>query len=189
MRMENVEDLPYKPGTILLSNEMDKTILYCRNDLDATHEFYNKSEKHISIRWFYTQKEGINLMNASETRIAKDIFGKYLSKNMGIHYNKLRKMRTERNYIPIKDIILPYIKFNHPENIKLLDYFKNIDWKSTKDGFSTKIQYSNKYLNVHREYGEGGLHSFGNKGQVFKSNDEWMIYDLDFNGVSKPYIK
>jgi len=179
MRLPNVEDLPYKPGTILTYDEMDHIIKYCRNDLDATHDFFNLSGKHITIRQFYTKKEDINLINASETKIAKDVFGKYLSKEMGISYKELRKLRTERYHISIKDLIFPYIKFEDKENIKLLEYFNSIEWKSNGD-YSTKIQYSNTYLNVKREYGEGGLHSF-DKGAIYESNDEYMIYDLDFS--------
>lgn len=179
MRMENIQDLPYKPGTYLNFDEMDVTIKYCRNDLDATHKFFLISEKHIKIREFYSNLEGINLMNSSETKIAKDVFGKYLSKEMGISYKELRKLRTERNYIPIKNIIFPYIKFNHKQNNEVLNYFKNTIWKKSKDGFSTKINYSINYLNIKREYGEGGLHSFGKPG-IYESNDEYMVYDLDF---------
>jgi hypothetical protein len=178
MRLPNVEDLPYKPGTILTYDEMDHIIKYCRNDLDATHDFFNLSGKHITIRQFYTKKEDINLINASETKIAKDVFGKYLSKEMGISYKELRKLRTERYHISIKDLIFPYIKFEDKENIKLLEYFNSIEWKSNGD-YSTKIQHSNTYLNVKREYGEGGLHSF-DKGAIYESDDEYMIYDLDF---------
>ena len=178
MRLPNVEDLPYKPGTILTYDEMDHIIKYCRNDLDATHDFFNLSGKHIAIRQFYTNKENINLINASETKIAKDVFGKYLSKEMGISYKELRKLRTERYHISIKDLIFPYIKFEDDENIKLLEYFNSIEWKSNGE-YSTKIQHSNTYLNVKREYGEGGLHSF-DKGAIYESDDEYMIYDLDF---------
>ena len=178
MRLPNVEDLPYKPGTILTYDEMDHIIKYCRNDLDATHDFFNLSGKHIAIRQFYTNKENINLINASETKIAKDVFGKYLSKEMEISYKELRKLRTERYHISIKDLIFPYIKFEDDENIKLLEYFNSIEWKSNGE-YSTKIQHSNTYLNVKREYGEGGLHSF-DKGAIYESDDEYMIYDLDF---------
>jgi hypothetical protein len=180
MRMKNIEDLPYKPGSLLTLNQMEHTVNYCRNDLDATHQFFNASTKHIAIRQFYSNKESINLINASETKIAKDVFGKYLSKEMGVSYKKLRTLRTDRYTMSIKDLIFPYIKFNHSENNDMLEYFKNVEWKSDGEGNSTKLQYSNTYLNVHREYGEGGLHSFDKSG-IYKSNDEYMIYDLDFS--------
>ena len=84
MRLPNVEDLPYKPGTILTFEQMDEIISYCKNDIDATEQFYKKSSKHIEIRKFYTNLEGINLMNASEIKMSKNIFGKYLSKEMKV---------------------------------------------------------------------------------------------------------
>ena len=179
MRLENVEDLPYEPGTILTHSQMDHIIKYCDNDIDATEEFYNLSSKQIEIRKFYTKKEKINLINASETKIAKEIFGKYLAEDMNINIWDLKKMRTNRHHINIKEIIFAYIKFKHKQNIKMLDYFKSINWKSDKDGNSTRIQHSNDYLNVKREYGEGGLHSFGKPG-IFESNDEYIVYDVDF---------
>jgi len=179
MRLENVEDLPYEPGTILTYSQMDHIIEYCDNDINATEKFYELSTKHIEIRKFYTKLEGINLINASETKIAKEIFAKYLSKDMNVSVWDLKQMRTKRSYIPIKDIIFPYIKFKHKQNIKMLDYFKSIHWRSTEEGFSTKISHSNEYLNVKREYGEGGLHSFGKAG-IYESNDEYIVYDVDF---------
>lgn len=179
MRMDNIQDLPYKPGTYLTNEEMDVTLSYCRNDLDATHMFFTISEKHIKIREFYSNLEGINLMNASETKIAKDVFGKYLSQDMGITYKQLREKRTDRYYVPIKDIIFPYIQFKHKQNIEVLNYFNNTIWKKSTDGFATKLSYSIDYLTVKREYGEGGLHSFGKPG-IYESNEDYMVYDLDF---------
>jgi hypothetical protein len=179
MRMDNIQDLPYKPGTILKEIEMDEIIMYCRNDLDATDEFFKLSNKHIKIREFYSNLEGINLINASETKIAKEVFGKYLSKDMGISYKDLKLKRTNRYHINIKDIIFPYIKFNDPINQRLLDFFNDFVWKSNDEGYSSKIAYSNSYVNVNREYGEGGLHSFSKAG-IYESNDEYMVYDLDF---------
>ncbi len=179
MRMHNIEDLPYAVGSILKESEMDVVRSYCRNDLDATHKFFMLSTKHIAIRQFYSNLEGLNLINASETKIAKEVFGKYLSKDMGVSYKNLRKMRTDRYRIPINDIIFPYISFKHKQNIEVLDYFKNVVWKKNSEGFSTKLEYSTEYLSVKREYGEGGLHSFSKPG-IYESNDEYMIYDLDF---------
>jgi hypothetical protein len=175
MRSNDVRDLPYPVGSFLTEENMDEVISYCKHDVLETYKFYTKSLKHIEIREFYTKLEGINLINASETRMAKDIFGKYLSRDMGIEYNELRKLRTWRKSINISDIIFPYIEFKHKQNIEVLNYFKSIRW--TPD---TKISYSVPYLNVQREYGEGGLHSFVDKSTIFESNEDYIVYDLDF---------
>ena len=181
MRSENVEDLPYKPGTTLTTDEMDVVVKYCKNDIDETHKFYLKSLKHIQIRQFYSKHENLNLINASEIRMSKDIFGKYLAKEMKISVKDLNQMRTHRDIIPIKDIIFDYIKFNDPINQNTLDVFKNIVWRyneNTEKAFEN-IKFSVPYKNVVREYAEGGLHSFGKPG-IYESDDEYVLYDVDF---------
>lgn len=184
MRLPNVEDLPYKPGTILTYDQMDEIINYCKNDIEATEKFYNISSKHIEIRKFYTNLEGINLINASEIKMSKEIFGKYLSKEMNIDVKTLSKLRTERSEIYIKDIVFNYLKFNDPLNQEVLEKFNSYKWIDTSNmskeqGKKYSISFSRNYKNVVREYAEGGLHSFGKAG-IYESDDEWELWDFDF---------
>lgn len=181
MRLENVEDLPYKPGTILTSEQMDNIISYCQNDINATEEFYNKSLKHIEIRQFYSNHEELNLINASEIKMSKDIFGKYLSKEMGISVKELTQMRTYRSKIFIKDIIFDYLKFNDDINKETLDRFNKSMWEYDIDSEKAlnKIKFSTPYKNVIREYAEGGLHSFGKAG-IYETDDDYVLIDVDY---------
>ena len=184
MRLPNVEDLPYKPGTILTFEQMDEIISYCKNDIDATEQFYKKSSKHIEIRKFYTNLEGMNLMNASEIKMSKNIFGKYLSKEMNVDVKTLSQMRTERFEVDIKDIIFDYIKFNDPVNQEILEKFKSYKWIDTSNMSKEQAQkhaitFSRNYKNVVREYAEGGLHSFGKAG-IYETDDNYVLIDVDF---------
>lgn len=184
MRLPNVEDLPYKPGTVLTSEQMDHIISYCKNDIDATHKFYEISSKHIDIRKFYTNLEGMNLMNASEIKMSKNIFGKYLSKEMNVDVKTLSAMRTERSEVIIKDIIFDYLKFNDPVNQEILDKFNSYKWIDTSNMSKEQakkysISFSRPYKNVIREYAEGGLHSFGKAG-IYESDDDYVLVDVDF---------
>lgn len=184
MRLPNVEDLPYKPGTILTFDQMDEIIAYCKNDIEATEKFYNLSSKHIEIRKFYTQLEGMNLINASEIKMSKEIFGKYLSKEMNIDIKTLSKLRTERSEINIKDIVFDYLKFNDPLNQEVLEKFNSYKWIDTSNMSAEQskkysIFFSRNYKNVVREYAEGGLHSFGKAG-IYESDDDYILVDVDF---------
>ena len=184
MRLPNVEDLPYKPGTVLTFDQMDEIISYCKNDIEATEKFYNLSSKHIEIRKFYTQLEGINLINASEIKMSKEIFGKYLSKEMNIDIKTLSKLRTERSEVDIKDIIFDYLKFNDPLNQEVLEKFNLYKWIDTSNMSAEQskkysISFSRPYKNVTREYAEGGLHSFGKAG-IYESDSEYELWDFDF---------
>ena len=185
MRLPNVEDLPYKPGTILTSSQMDEIISYCENDINATEQFFKKSSKHIEIRKFYTNLEGMNLINASEIKMSKNIFGKYLSKEMKVDTKTLSQMRTERSEVNIKDIIFDYIKFNDPVNQEILEKFKSYKWIDTSNMSKEQakkyaITFSRNYKNVIREYAEGGLHSFGKPG-IYESDDEYILVDVDYS--------
>lgn len=174
MRMENIEDLPYHPSTVLNDTQKDEVILYCRNDIDATERFYNNSIKHIQIRNFYTKHEGIKLLNASETKMAKEIFAKYLSKEMGITIGELKEKRTYRKKVDISKVIFDYVVFSDPINQEVLKKFNNF----TKTP-ANSLKFSTKYKNVTREYGEGGLHSFGKSG-IYETDDNYLVVDVDF---------
>lgn len=181
MRLPNVEDLPYAPGTILTSEQMDEIIAYCKNDIDATEQFYKQSLKHIEIRQFYTGHEGLPLMNASEIKMSKEIFGKYLAKEMKIPLKELTQMRTHRSRIDIKDIVFDYLEFNDDINQQTLKNFNDFVWlynDDTEKAFEN-IKFTVPYKNVVREYAEGGLHSFGKAG-IYESDDDYVLVDVDF---------
>lgn len=176
IRWRNVQDLPYEPGCILTPAQMDETIAYCKNDVLATYQFFLKSLKHIELRQFYTQHENINLMNASEIKMSKEIFGKYLAEEMGISTSEVKKLRTPRKNVFISDIIFDYLKFNDPINQNTLKKFNTYVWRDdSEDGIKFKVNYKN----VVRDYAEGGLHSFGKPG-IYESDDDHVLVDVDF---------
>lgn len=174
MRSHDVRDLPYPVGSYLTHDEMDNLISYCIHDVMETYKFYTKSLKHIEIRKFYSRYEGINLMNASEIKISKEIFSKHLAKEMGKTINEVKQLRTHVHSANIKDVIFDYIKFEDPINIQTLERFKQSIYSPYN-----KIEFSVPYKNVIREYAEGGLHSFGKAG-IYESDDEHILLDLDF---------
>jgi hypothetical protein len=184
MRSDDIRDLPYKVGSILTYKQMDEVITYCKHDIKETYKFYQQSLKHIKIREFYSQQEGINLINASEITIAKEIFAKYLAKEMKISKWDVKRLRTYRDKVPIKDVILDYIEFDDPINIKTLKTFKNFVWYNTsnmtrKQKKELAVAFETEYNGVIRKYAEGGLHSFGEPG-IYESDDEYVLVDLDF---------
>lgn len=184
LRLENVEDLPYEVGSILSNKEKDNVIKYCRNDINATEQFYKKSSKHIEIRKFYTKLENINLINASEIKISKEIFSKRLSKPMKMSPWEIKQLRTNRKQVPLKNVIFDYIKFDCSINQKTLNKFKSYTWVDTSDMTKKEkekynISFSVPYKNVIREYAIGGLHSFGQSG-IYESDNDHILVDVDF---------
>jgi len=177
MNWKKVQDLPYKFDEVLEIDKFDDIILYCHNDVDATEEFFKKSEKLVELR-FTQQMENphLELFNKSDSSIGEALFLDLMSEKLDIEKSKLKKMQTRRKTIELKDIILPYIKFETPEFNSVLDFFKEqIITEDTKDAF--------KHLMVFDEgdyfYGLGGLH-FARGNSIFNSNEKEIVLSIDF---------
>ena len=141
MRSDNIEDLPFPVGTVLTNKQIDELINYNRHDVLQTLKFYNQSLKEISFREELTVKYNRNFMNHNDTKIGKDYFIMELEKNApGSCYDTSsgrRKMRqTRRKQIHLKEVILPYIKFERPEFQEVLKWLQRQTIKETKGVFN-----------------------------------------------------
>jgi len=177
MDWDNILDMPIHHETEITTLEEIETILeYNVNDVKSTKEIYNRSKSQIGLRKELTKTYGINMYSASEPRISKEIFGYYLSKNLNIPKRDLKKLRTHRDTIRVKDIILPYISFTSQEFITLHERFKllEVDAGSLKGGF----KYHLDYKDVRTHFGLGGAHGANKKG-VYESTEDMIIMSSD----------
>jgi len=128
------------------------------------------------LRRDLTNEYDIDLYSASEPRISKELFMYFLSKKTGIKKTQLRKLRTLRDKIEVKHIILPYIQFTTAPFQKLLDKFKEavIFPSETKGGF----KYSVNYKGVKTDFGLGGVHG-ARETKVYESNEDMIIMTSD----------
>ena len=177
MDWDNILDMPIHHDTSIDTKEqLDLIIEYCINDVDATKEIFEKCKPLIALRKNLTEQYNINLYSASEPRISKELFAYYLSKELNIPKYDLKKLRTYRSIITIKDLILDYIKFETPQFSNLLDRFKavELDPLYTKGGF----KYSVKYKGVKTDFGLGGAHGAARPG-VYESDKDNIIMSSD----------
>jgi hypothetical protein len=123
-----------------------------------------------------TNQYNTNLYNASEPRIAKELFLHFLSEKTGIKKYELKQLRTVRDKITVKDIILPYIKFQKPEFKDILEKFNELvlDPNNTKGGF----KYSVNHKGVRTDFGLGGVHGARSSG-VYEAKDGMIIMTSD----------
>ena len=172
----NMEEMPYHHTELVDTPEKQEAIVsYCVNDVLSTKKIMDLSKSQINLRAALTTEYGINLYSASEPRISKELFKYFLSKKTGISGYELNKLRTRRKIIRVKDIILPYIKFNTPEFQSILENFKTLelDANNTKGGFS----YSINYKGVKTDFGLGGVH--GAKGGIYEAKEGMIIMTSD----------
>ena len=177
MDWHTIQDMPIKHTTEIKSMQQLQTVInYCKNDVKSTKAIMNLSKEQINLRKTLTKDYGINLFSASEPRISKELFLYFLSKETGISKFDLKQLRTFRNKIVVKDIILPYIKFQTPEFQRLLNQFNKLEINpnETKNSF----KYTIRYKGVNTDFGLGGVHGAADSG-IYESTEDMIIMSSD----------
>jgi hypothetical protein len=185
MDLENIEEMPiHHTKTNMTKEEVDMTIDYCFNDVDATYEFYKitmgdtdhplyKGNNQIELRQDIEAEFGIPCMNYSDSKIGDEMIKKYYCSEKGIDYRELPKKGYFRKSINVKNCIAKYVTF---ETDQLKDFLKKITKMQLglQDDFKEHIDF---YGNVY-SFMKGGLHT-ENKPKVFEADEEYEIIDWD----------
>ncbi len=200
MRMENIEDLPFPPGTKLQNKNFNTLIEYNIHDVKATTKFFIHSKDAINFREKLSLEFNENMMNYSDTKIGKRYFIRKLEDKLGkdICYKDGKPRQTIRNYLDFSQIIFPYIKFQTPQLKALVEYLKKQYTNDMSTVFSNipkenlgelanyiHINKNGKASSLHVlfdnfrvDIGTGGLH--GSLESCFlQSDDEFEIIDVD----------
>ena len=177
MDWSNILDMPLAHDhNVTTKEEAEMIVRYCINDVEATQEIYNRSKDLISLRKTLTEQYNINLFNASEPRISKELFSYYLSEELMMDKRELKGLRTFRKVIKLKNIILPYVKFDTPEFNNLLDRFKTVELDPTN--IKGAFKHSVTYKGVKTHFGLGGAHGAA-KPSIYKSTEDTIIMSSD----------
>lgn len=177
MNFHNVQDMPIHHETFITTMEEINTVLeYNFNDVESTLDFYDASDKEISMRRDIGRAFNMYVMNANDAKIGQEIILKKVAEKKSVSVKSLRDLRTYRKAINIKDIILPYVEFQSPEFQKVLKAFQSrkIDPSNTKGA----LTYSAVYDGMVYEYGYGGLHAC-REANSWHNEDNLMIKSAD----------
>ena len=177
MRMENIEDLPFTPGTYLTDSQIDTLRQYLIHDLKATLMFYKHSKKLIDFRRELSAKYGRNFMNHNDTKIGKDYFIMELEKS-GIQCfepGSRKPRQTHRPSIALNSVIFPYVRFEQPEFNRVLNWLRQQVITETKGVFTDLSADINGFS---FDFGTGGIHG-SIESQTIRSTENYVIVDLD----------
>jgi len=176
MDWQNIKDMPIHHSTeIKTLEQIDSIIDYCINDVASTKAIMYRSKKEIALRQQLTKEYNIDLYSASEPRIAKELFAMFLSEKTGIKKYDLKKMRTYRSKLIVKDLLLPYVNFETATFQRLVSKFRalELDPQDLKGSF----KYTVRYKGITTHFGLGGVH--GARKDIYSSNDEYVIMTSD----------
>lgn len=183
MRFPNIESMPIHHTAEVDSDKIPMVLSYMGNDIDATAEFFHRVKFETDLRETLSQKYNKNLINASEPRLAREIFGKILSEAMRIEYRELKEKRTYRGRIYPKELIFNYVKFKDPILQSVKTFYEGLDF----DPYNFKNNNLNlkdvekvfRWANIPEVVvGLGGIHGCVNPG-VYECAEEWLLEDID----------
>lgn len=184
LRLDNIEELPFEPGTVLTPEQMPTLIEYQWNDVYATTEFLEQSLDAIAFRRSLSAEYGRDFMNANDTKIGKTIFTMGLEDRVpGSCWeqttNGRQPRQTLRERVKLKDVLLPYIEFQSPELQRVHAWFAEQEMlggggidKSLFKGVSATID------DFQFDFGAGGIHGSMNDAIVVADPTRAVI-DLD----------
>ena len=156
MRSENIEDLPFKPGTTIEPDKIDILLKYNAHDVSETVKFFHHSKDAIKFREELSIKYKENMMNYSDMRIGKQFFIRNLEEKLGkdICFKDGKPRQTIRNYIDFSKIIFDCVEFKTEEFQSLKNYLMKQytnDMKKVFHGLEVRYKDFVFYL------GTGGL--------------------------------
>ena len=180
MRSKTIQDLPFKPGTILDQDQILTLRQYNRHDVNQTKVFYTHTQDMLSFREkLNTMYPGRDWLNFNDTKIGKEYFVMRLEEAGVACYDFGSTGRTPkqtiRPWIRLNDAILPWIQFDQPEFRRVLEWLKQQQITETKGVFKDLTASINGFEFV---FGTGGIHG-SVESRIIESTEDWVIIDLD----------
>lgn len=174
MRSDNIQELPFEPGTILTDQQIDELIEYNCHDVSETEKFYNESQGAIKFR----EELGPSSLNHNDTKIGKEYFISELemaAPGTCFELGTRRPRQTLRQSISVGNILVPYIAFERPELQQMHRWFAAQNITETKGVFKN-LNCTVDGFTFH--FGAGGIHG-SVEAQTVTSDDHTSIIDLD----------
>lgn len=197
MRSENVVESAVPFGTVLTKDQIDNDVIpYNKHDVQETKKFAIHSIDAIKFRASMIDQFGMEVLNWNDTKIGENILIDKIGRDVCMPKGadgRRTKRQTIRTSVPLKDVIFPYISFNHPELQRVHSYLMEqvltpdelVDPDSGEIilGDSIKTKGAFKGLKAHVGgidfcFGTGGIHA-SVAAQHVRSGDGYIIRDID----------
>ena len=179
MRSDDIQDLPFKVGTYLTREQVVELKRYNLHDVKQTKIFYTHTLDMIRFRENLCTLYKRDFMNHNDTKIGKDYFVMKLEEAGVPCYDFSGKGRTPRQTprptLALKDAILPWIQFEQPEFVRVLNWLKNQTITETKGVFNDLVARIDGFDFV---FGLGGIHG-SIESEIVQSDEQFVIVDLD----------
>lgn len=156
MHYKNVQEYEGDFGLPIPTSKIDEMIAYNINDVESTTELLNRLQKDIELRLFIEKEHGIDCLSMDSVKMAETFLLEKFSEKSGIPKNVIKEMRSPMDYIPLKDVILPFIKYKNPKLQSVLEEMREqVVYSKERKGYEKKFVLSNVVYSI----GVGGIHT------------------------------
>lgn len=184
MHYKNVEEYSGDFNQFLPDSEIDNMIEYNINDVESTTELLNRLKDDVQLRLFIEKEYGIDALSMDSVKFGETLLLKKYCEETRLSEQYVKTLRSPMDYIPLKDVILPFISYKNP---KLQDVLK--DMKSQIVYSKERKSYEKKFVlsNVRYSVGVGGIHSLHTP-QIFVPSDNEYIGHSDVASMYPSFI-
>lgn len=198
MRSASVLDMPVPHELPVSAEDTDRYLIpYNGWDVGETKRFALISAEAISFRRDMLAQIKGDVLNFNETKIGKEFLIQRIGEDICYNWTPRKSPnQTIRSSIAMTDVIFPYIKFDHPEFNRVLDWMReqvltSADLENVGDEVNTVARVSTKgvFTDVHAvvndfrfDFGTGGIHGSVNN-RAYVATDDWPIEDIDVTGL------
>ena len=186
MHYNNVLEYEGDFNDYVQSEDYSKIIEYNINDVNSTTCLFNKlvDKGEIDLRLFIEEEYGFNALSMDSVKFGETILAKKVCEELHIDKRQLEKMRSPMDMIPLKDVILPFIKYKNPKFQQVLE-----DMKEQIVSSKERKSYENKFVvsNLQYSVGIGGIHSI-NKPRIYVPKEDEYIGHLDVTSMYPSFI-
>lgn len=180
LHAKRLQDLPFKPGTILTADQILILRRYCINDLDNTILLYNSLIKQIELREQMGARFCIDLRSLSDAQMAEAIIASEVKKRTG------RKHIAKTTLLPgtsYKYQTPAFISYQTPLMNQVLGIVQTADFKvdPVYGGVIMPPELRDLVIRMNKgsyNIGIGGLHS-QEKSIAHVADDNYFIVDTD----------
>lgn len=173
MGMPWLKELPFPHYAQIQPEQLDDVLQYCYNDLDTTHELFNRLREPLELRIQMSREYGVDMRSKSDTQMAEAAFIK-----------RLNLRRGEPNIPPSVTYKAPeYIKYRDPELTRIKDQIEAHTFRVHQHtGHVIMPDFLKEPITVGPgtyQMGVGGLHSTHDKSVCYVADKKWGLTDID----------
>lgn len=174
-----IQELPYKPDTILKVEDLPKLRHYNRvHDLGITEMLLIEMEHDINLRGSIVQEYQLDCWSWDAPKIASEALLSDYCIATSLDKNNVRKQRFEKPTLYLGELLKGFNPdFKLPIFQKLW-----LDVCNSKNSFSQELIVNYNNTSIKLSYGIGGLHSVNNNEQ-YESTEDLQVVTADFTSL------